>query len=574
MQPQFSLQRIIKGDSAQLDRLFQAAASPQSAASLRQITAEKFCDVILAEREFDAALAEHVRALQAKLAQSIAIKDGFYCNPQDPLRLSLNLLLARGRTWYARDTRASQQCFDKLVHLMEGMTAADAHSVYISILEWFQAEDKRAAMLESRLCETEVNHCKLLAAECYVVEKLNQLLLGKVFPSVVIVGIGSTMKTELLHAHITLSADNPFGNKWLQLLPIIGAIFATITSASISKEETQKLYRTIPALIHELERSDILSASNPGLYRQWIDCLCEQLMFAIQKQAISCETFTALPYPSGHETLNTRVTSEVLQATQELALGDWVIISADDAQQIRGKLILNNAETSQMLFVDHTGRKVMSKSVKDVAICISAGIIKKLSVSKVDDVINKLISALIDHFSQKKVSTSTPLPTAKSIEPKPAVVRTNTENAPSSIVLASPQAAVEKALIEAEALAEAQAQAHQAQQLQTQLQLQSQAMAEQMQRIQLANIQISSLNLGARVVLVINQEPVACKLAVIIAASGKYIFVDNIGRKVAEYVREQLVQALLDNHLTLMNTGDSFDDQLARVIRSLRKDIS
>jgi len=71
-----------------------------------------------------------------------------------------------------------------------------------------------------------------------------------------------------------------------------------------------------------------------------------------------------------------------------------------------------------------------------------------------------------------------------------------------------------------------------------------------------------------------NGEPVRCKLAVIIAATGKYIFSDNIGRKVAEFQREQLVQALLNNQLTLLNNGDSFDDQLVKVIRGLRKDIS
>jgi len=82
------------------------------------------------------------------------------------------------------------------------------------------------------------------------------------------------------------------------------------------------------------------------------------------------------------------------------------------------------------------------------------------------------------------------------------------------------------------------------------------------------------LNLGARVELTVNGEAVRCKLAVIIAATGKYIFSDNIGRKIAEFQREQLIQALLNNQLTLLNNGDSFDDQLAKVIRSLRKDIS
>jgi hypothetical protein len=70
------------------------------------------------------------------------------------------------------------------------------------------------------------------------------------------------------------------------------------------------------------------------------------------------------------------------------------------------------------------------------------------------------------------------------------------------------------------------------------------------------------------------QELQRCKLAVIIASAGKYIFVDSLGRKIAEYQREQLVDAYVNNQLKLINNGDKFEDQLVKVIRSLRKDIS
>lgn len=33
------------------------------------------------------------------------------------------------------------------------------------------------------------------------------------------------------------------------------------------------------------------------------------------------------------------------------------------------------------------------------------------------------------------------------------------------------------------------------------------------------------------------------------------------------------MQALIDKELTLINNGDSFDDQLVKVIRGLRKDV-
>ena len=94
-------------------------------------------------------------------------------------------------------------------------------------------------------------------------------------------------------------------------------------------------------------------------------------------------------------------------------------------------------------------------------------------------------------------------------------------------------------------------------------------------QLEFAQQQVQALNVGAWVELLSdNQQKQRCKLAVIIAASHKYIFVDNLGRKIAEYQREQLIQDYLTEKIIFINNGDKFEDQLAKVIRGLRKDIS
>ncbi len=60
----------------------------------------------------------------------------------------------------------------------------------------------------------------------------------------------------------------------------------------------------------------------------------------------------------------------------------------------------------------------------------------------------------------------------------------------------------------------------------------------------------------------------------IIGATGKYIFADQVGRKVAEYSREQLVQQLISGELKVLRNGDNFEEQLAKVIRGLRRDVN
>jgi hypothetical protein len=364
----------------------------------------------------------------------------------------------------------------------------------------------------------------------------------------------------------------------------LGKVFTTVTTEEISDEDAQSLYRTIPALLNELERSLSIHTSNPDAYQKWVENLSAQLMLTIKKQPIHCENFSALNYPDGYNNLNARVTNDLLQQTNSVQQGDWILFNSEKGVLIRCKLALKNMETHQFLFVDNTGRKVMNKSIQDFAVCLSTGIARKIPHKNIEDAIEKIIQSLIDLYQQKKIQleansakAAAELEAQQQTELLHKQKREAEDRKRIVDALNARKAAAQKALAEAAAIAEERAQRTvelNLAQERERLHLAAEQAAENLQRIQLANINISSLNLGARVELTHNGEPVRCKLAVIIAATGKYIFSDNIGRKIAEFQLEQLVQALLDKQLILLNNGDSFDDQLVKVIRGLRKDIS
>lgn len=591
MQSNFTIQDIIQGDVAQLEQLFRSAALPSPVASLRSTTAEKLCAFLLKGEQFDLALSTQLSALQSALNQQIAHDDTFYCNPEHPLRQTLQTIISRSSIWYGRDSKTSQQFLEKLSEIIQACIRGEPnnlHAVQHEFQRWLDSEDKRAAMLETRLCETEINHLKMLSAEARVLDLINASLAFKLFPQELTAGITSTLKSELLHSYFIAGSDSPFWKKWQRLLPILGKAFVTINMQDRSEEDEQTLYRTIPALLNELELSLTINTSNTDNYRQWVEGLSEQLMLAIKKQPIQCEAFVALPYPEGHNNLSTRVTADVLKQTHNLQPGDWILFSGETGQTIRCKLALKSVEIDQLLFVDHTGRKVMNKSIKDFSVCLSTGIAKKLVPINIEETIAKIIQALVDLYQQKQAQLQAHQDAKHAKDLAEADLKRKAEQKRKQEVdaetkrqivekLAERQAAAQKALAEAAALAQERARRStelKREQERIRLQVEAEHAAENLQRVQLANIHISSLNLGARVELVINNEPVRCKLAVIIAATGKYIFVDNLGRKVTELQREHLIQALLDNQLTLLNNGDSFDDQLVKVIRSLRKDIS
>lgn len=594
MSSDFMIAEILQGDCAQLERLFTAAAATQDTAGLQLHTAQALLDRLGAEEQIDPALHGELTRIQAACAQWIAADSRFYCHTDHPLRKLLDSLLQRGRYWYPRDNKASQQFLEKLSGLLQGELTAEALPARLaSFQQWADSEEKRASMLEARLCEAELSHLKTLTAECKVLDLLNGALIACALPPELASGLPQ-LKSELMHCLLIGGNDNPFWKTWQRLLPLLGQVFSR-------EQDEQLIYRNVPILLNELERSLKLTTSNPEAYQLWVAGLCEHLIVLVKKQAQERITFSPLPYPEGRTQLDARVTQAVLQQGANLQQGDWILFNAEQGQ-IRCKLALKNPDVDQLLFVDNNGRKVMTKSPRELALCFSTGIAKPLSTLSLQELITRQLQELRDmqqlNQAKRQVEEENLKLKAKvvaELEQKLELQKQVKARAQQQRQLmaenAARRAAAQKAMAEARALAEERAR-RQAEQLleqerererQAQLQLEQERererqlaaeTAEQLQRVQLANIQISALNLGARVELIIDGEPVACKLAVIIAAAGKYIFVNNLGRKVAELHRDQLLQALLDKQLRLLNNGDSFDDQLVKVIRGLRKDVT
>jgi hypothetical protein len=590
---QFSIPDILRGDVTQLGQLFAAAAAPESPTSLRLQFADKLFSQLFAGDLLEQSLNEQLSPLRASWVEQIAADDSFYTAPNHPLRLLFDYLGQQASHWYPRDNKASQQFQEKFNALVQGEPNTCSARL-ASFQQWHQGEEKRASMLEARLCEAELSHLKTLTAECKALDLLNSALADTSLPADLTSGL-LQLKSELMHCLLIGGNDSPFWKTWQRLLPLLGQVFTS------GKQDEQLIYRNVPILLNELERSLTLTTSNPESYQLWVAALCEHLIALVKKQTQERRVFSPLPYPDGHSKLDTRVTQAVLQQGAHLQQGDWILFNGEQGQ-IRCKLALKNPDVDQLLFVDNNGRKVMTKSPRELALCFSTGIAKPLPTLQLQDVIARLLQELREtqqlNQTKRQVEAENLKLKAKvvaELEQKLELQKQVKARAQQQRQLmaenAARRAAAQKAMTEARALADEKVR-RQAEQLleqerererQAQLQLeqdrererqQAAEAAEQLQRVQMANIQISALNLGARVELLVNGEAVQCKLAVIIAAAGKYIFVNNLGRKVAELHRDQMLQALLDKQLTLLNNGDSFDDQLAKVIRGLRKDVT
>lgn len=79
-----------------------------------------------------------------------------------------------------------------------------------------------------------------------------------------------------------------------------------------------------------------------------------------------------------------------------------------------------------------------------------------------------------------------------------------------------------------------------------------------------------SLRVGSWIELTSDRGKSRCKLAAVIKATGKYIFVNRSGAKVAEYHRGDIARALASGDLVMLDDGLIFDRALESIIDNLR----
>lgn len=79
-----------------------------------------------------------------------------------------------------------------------------------------------------------------------------------------------------------------------------------------------------------------------------------------------------------------------------------------------------------------------------------------------------------------------------------------------------------------------------------------------------------ALRVGSWIELTRDETRMRCKLAAFIKATGKYIFVNRSGAKVAEYLRQELAADMQAGNISMLDDGLIFDRALESIIDNLR----
>jgi hypothetical protein len=85
--------------------------------------------------------------------------------------------------------------------------------------------------------------------------------------------------------------------------------------------------------------------------------------------------------------------------------------------------------------------------------------------------------------------------------------------------------------------------------------------------------QVNALTIGAWISMKNRLgDRVPCKIAVIYNSTGKMVVVDKSGLRVGEFLRKDLIDLIMAGEASILEQGDNFENYLARIIQTLRKD--
>lgn len=230
----------------------------------------------------------------------------------------------------------------------------------------------------------------------------------------------------------------------------------------------------------------------------------------------------------------------------KLSVGDWYILS-DQGESLSIKLISCFDQSQQLLFSNYLGMKSAQFSFQNFKDRLSDGSLKKMPKGQaflgVFDQAIKGLSKVADNQKQARLI------------------------------------AAEKAKAEAERLLEDRRQSDEManQRAQEIAQHTKNLLAKRAdkQRAEKDNATleiIRSFKLGAWIAIQLKEEsePQRFKLVVILAATGKYVFVDRLGVRRREFLEAELMEEIQSKRLVILSDGAEFEDSLQRVVSRLR----
>lgn len=567
-------------------QLIDTLRAQQLAPDSHAVAAIRFADTLLTQLLRHSLLDESIRAqlqrLYVPLVKALLVDESQYVTPVGAIARLIDSVCESAAGWFGGLGRGGEQYLLQLADIVEQVLQrfeADDRTLPVVVDAFTDSivrENERVARLEKRVCETEVGSLRARRAQILVTDLFNEKIAGKILPK----GVADLLGTAFLEQmRLFLIQEGPQAELWKRWQKLLETLVWSLQPKTQAADK-QKLYSLIPSISSELEKAMHAIERQAGALAPLLTAIEAAHIDVMKGQLSNAIAVEPLDAGFGIAGVRTMVSRSLLEQAEAYTEGQWFMYKNEQEQVVRCKLALKLPDMDQLLFVNRMGQKVMQKGVEDFAYCLSAKLARPLNAQPLyQRMAHKVMQDLAAQFAERgRLVRETERKLQR--EARAEAEKAQREQAEREAEAQKRAAAAAKARAEADALAVAREKAEHdaAQQAQLMAQAEARVRAEQDalyrdDRVRMAKLSLDSLSIGAWVRLPgASGELVHGKLAVKMRSSGRFIFVDRIGIKVAEYKRDELVEMLVERRADIVEQSDQFEDRLAKIVGSMRRD--
>ncbi|HQQ64426.1 MAG TPA: DUF1631 family protein [Pseudomonadales bacterium] len=542
---------------------------------------------------------------------------------QHPLYQLLDQIWDAGRYWYPELGRQGEKYRARLVELLQKLRTADPVSTPFrawldELSGQLEKDNQRAETLSRRICESERGSLAGHHSERYVRKQLNEFLTQYPMPAAMEELIKGPLRSSL---HLLFLSQGPNSAAWQNAIETTDMVLQSLQSPT-NEEEKKRVYKLITQ-VRGLMGKQLISISNPEELAAWERKIESLHMGLLLDDKIEVRNAEPLPMIDEGTGFSANLSAALLEQVARIPEGQWLIYQKDNGETVRCRLAMKMEEAGQMLFVNVLGAKCLDKTLEEFAFLLADRHIRLLNA---DSNFSQILRDTVTHFLQLRQrqamlqADNVARQQAEENRRREAQQKARMEAERIALERLAAQARAEeqarqmaeeaaarareiarqaeeearraaddarraaeeaiRAAEEVERYAAVEA-AKRAQEEEAQKQAEAERLREhqalQVQQSQLKQLEttmqaVRTLCVGAWVELKVAGEMQKCKLAAVINASDKLIFVGRDGRKLAEPRRDELISMIMAGNAAIIQQGDQFESSLAKVIQTLRKD--
>ncbi len=419
----------------QLDQLLQrASANSKEARVVGQVDDDvinlvaMLFEFILDDRNLPDSLKALIARLQIPLLKVAVLDKTFFNRGSHPARRLLNEIAAAALGWSEQDSEHRDNLYQKIESVVQRTLTefTDDPNIFNELLADFIAftgsEKRRSELLEQRTRDAEEGRARAESARMHVEQELNQRVLGKTLPEVVVQLLQEAWSKVLLLVYLKNGEDS---SEWRDSIATMDDLIWSIEPHEDAQARL-KLLQLVPSLLRQLRAGFANAAIDPFISSDFfsrLEALHVQAFQRYKRQSVAAEAKANPPDSNDSDASATPVDDAItlselpqelhaaasqeqpaeavmIEVQEEIVLqkpeftdnssnaiilaeddpallqvdslhtGSWVELTQDDQRKLRCKLAAIIKSTGRYIFVNRSGVKVLEKNRMALAVAL------------------------------------------------------------------------------------------------------------------------------------------------------------------------------------------------------------